>query len=80
MFISILKGECRMLERIAIVGDVAFISLYVFAIIFVIIDEKKGCAISAKLQKKKWPTVVVLVWATIALVGVLITIFKRFFL
>lgn len=71
-----MKGERHMIERIATIGGIAFITLFVFGIIFVIIDEKRGREISAKLQQKRWPTVVVFIWAAVALMGVGIRIFS----
>lgn len=65
-----------MIEWIATIGEIAFITLFVFGIIFAIIDEKRGREISAKLQQKRWPTVVLFIWAAIALVGVGILIFR----
>ncbi len=66
-----------MLDGIMIVGEIAFILFYVFAIAFTIVDNKMGSTISAKLQKERWPTVVILIWAAIALVGVCIAIFRH---
>ena len=65
-----------MLHRIEMVGEIAFILLFVFGITFAIIDEKKGRRISKRLQKHKWPTVVIVTWATIAIGGLGSAIFS----
>ncbi len=65
-----------MLHRIELVGEIAFISLFAFGIIFSVIDEKKGRMISTKLQTKKWATIVVTAWAMIAIIGVCVAIFS----